>query len=174
MRGVPRTEPYPHGTENVDDALIARFEKWIEKQERGCWLWVGTNSKGYGSFTLGRKNGAPVSVRAHRFAYEVWVGVIPNGHHVHHRKEAGCVSKLCVNPAHLEALSAGEHILRHRGFASINASKTHCPKGHPYDEANTYRKPDGRRVCKACRLEAQREIDKRKKAERGKGKANRG
>jgi hypothetical protein len=32
------------------------------------------------------------------------------------------------------------------------ASKTHCPQGHPYDEANTYVHPvDGRRVCNGCR-----------------------
>ena len=35
-----------------------------------------------------------------------------------------------------------------------NASKTECPKGHPYDEENTitYKKPNGRfaRHCRAC------------------------
>lgn len=36
---------------------------------------------------------------------------------------------------------------RHEGPA--NASKTHCPQGHPYDEANTYVR-DGRRNCRAC------------------------
>lgn len=29
--------------------------------------------------------------------------------------------------------------------------KTHCPQGHPYDEANTYLTPAGWRQCKACR-----------------------
>lgn len=30
---------------------------------------------------------------------------------------------------------------------------THCPRGHSYDEANTYRKPYfGWRQCKACNL----------------------
>ncbi len=29
--------------------------------------------------------------------------------------------------------------------------KTHCPHGHPFDEANTYVDPQGRRHCKACR-----------------------
>lgn len=33
-----------------------------------------------------------------------------------------------------------------------NARKTHCPRNHPYDEANTYR-PPGRnaRLCRTCR-----------------------
>ena len=30
------------------------------------------------------------------------------------------------------------------------AIKTHCPRGHPYDVANTYRTSDGRRMCKEC------------------------
>ena len=37
-----------------------------------------------------------------------------------------------------------------------NKHKTHCPKGHPYDEKNTYVTPDGRRECRTCRTEASR------------------
>ncbi len=32
-----------------------------------------------------------------------------------------------------------------------NANKTHCPRRHPYDTANTYTRPDGSRECRACR-----------------------
>jgi len=36
-------------------------------------------------------------------------------------------------------------------------AKTHCPRGHPYDEQNTIVYPsDGRRRCRTCRREAQR------------------
>ena len=52
-----------------------------------------------------------------------------------------------------------------------NASKTHCPSGHPYDDANTYFVPSrpGGRYCLACRRireatknpEAQREYNRR-------------
>lgn len=31
-----------------------------------------------------------------------------------------------------------------------NASKTHCPRGHPYDSGNTYMHPNGGRVCRQC------------------------
>lgn len=27
---------------------------------------------------------------------------------------------------------------------------THCPRGHPYDAANTYRNKKGKRICRAC------------------------
>ena len=29
-------------------------------------------------------------------------------------------------------------------------AKTHCPQGHPYDEANTYIHKHGHRYCRAC------------------------
>jgi WhiB family transcriptional regulator, redox-sensing transcriptional regulator len=35
------------------------------------------------------------------------------------------------------------------------ASKTHCKHGHPYNAANTYYTPDGRRRCRTCLREAQ-------------------
>jgi WhiB family redox-sensing transcriptional regulator len=35
------------------------------------------------------------------------------------------------------------------------ASKTHCKRGHPFDAANTYYTPDGRRRCRTCLREAQ-------------------
>jgi WhiB family redox-sensing transcriptional regulator len=36
-----------------------------------------------------------------------------------------------------------------------HASKTHCKHGHPFDQANTYYAPDGRRRCRTCLREAQ-------------------
>jgi group I intron endonuclease len=30
---------------------------------------------------------------------------------------------------------------------------THCPRGHPYDEANTYFSKKGKRICRACNAE---------------------
>jgi WhiB family transcriptional regulator, redox-sensing transcriptional regulator len=35
------------------------------------------------------------------------------------------------------------------------ASKTHCKRGHPFNAANTYYSPDGRRHCRTCLREAQ-------------------
>lgn len=40
--------------------------------------------------------------------------------------------------------------------------KTHCPQGHPYDEANTYRTKDGKRQCRICRRNHGRRPEKRK------------
>jgi hypothetical protein len=37
----------------------------------------------------------------------------------------------------------------------FNAAKTHCLRGHAYDEINTYITRDGRRNCRACRRQKQ-------------------
>jgi hypothetical protein len=62
---------------------------------QGCWLWQGaTNGKpGYGKLHLadGKQE------LAHRYAYALWVGPIPDGLEVLHR----CDVKLCCNPHHL-------------------------------------------------------------------------
>lgn len=57
-----------------------------------CWVWVGAYSGSYGGFRVGDR-----VVGAHRFAYELWVGPIPEGLLVIH----DCDDSRCVNPAHL-------------------------------------------------------------------------
>lgn len=86
-------------------------------------------------------------VLAHRYAYELLVGPIPEGLHIDHL----CRVRLCVNPAHLEAVTCHENNRRSTSPTAVNAKKTHCPRGHEYTEENTYfAPPDGRRMCKPC------------------------
>lgn len=103
--------------------------------ESPCWLWQALIDRtGYGRF--GSRG------LAHRFAYEKFVGPIPEGFHLHHE----CHVRSCVNPAHLTPLSPSDHLRGHRP-----PPPTSCPQGHPYDEANTYLTRQGRRVCRICR-----------------------
>ncbi len=112
-----------------------------------CWLWpTKPNSKGY-CYTLedGRQ------LRAHRYVYEALVGPIPDGLVLDHL----CFVTTCVNPDHLEPVTARENALRARHWP--NAEKTHCAHGHPYDEANTFVwKRNGWRACKTCHRERRR------------------
>jgi len=50
----------------------------------------------------------------------------------------------------------------HRRKAQIawpekNPTRTHCRKGHRLTPENTYKRPDGRAVCKICKIETERE-----------------
>lgn len=108
----------------------------------GHWLWTGTlQPEGYGRIG---KAGRPIG--AHRLSYETFVGPIPEGLHIDHL----CRIPRCVNPVHLEPVTCAENMHRGTSPAALNARKTHCPHGHPYDEVNTRRRVDGSRACRAC------------------------
>lgn len=114
-----------------------------------CWIWPGTITDGYG-YMAGEHG---INRRVHRVSYELNVGPIPEGLQIDHVKSRGCTSRACFNPAHLEAVTCGENIRRGR---SHNGSKAACPQGHPYDDVNTARRPDGARYCKTCNRERAR------------------
>lgn len=60
-----------------------------------CWPWqAGKNERGYGLFWLRDRN-----VMAHRYAYELTYGPLPEGMLACHR----CDNPPCCNPAHLFA-----------------------------------------------------------------------
>ena len=129
----------------MDSNSLERFFSKVEKQEDGCWIWqAGKTSWGYGTFSLNSR-----SLPAHRASYEHFVGPIPKGLHVDHL----CEVRACVNPAHLEPVTIKENVRR---ASKGHAAKTHCPRGHEYDEANTYLWR-GNRVCRTCRYELGRE-----------------
>ena len=107
-----------------------------------CWLWQrGKTTAGYGTFRAAGQR----QVYAHRYAYQQVKGEIPGGLELDHL----CRTPACVRPDHLEAVTHRENMLRGNGRASLNASRTHCPKGHPYDLFNTEYTRVGRR-CKRC------------------------
>lgn len=110
----------------------------IEVNEAGCWVWQKyTTPKGYGR--IGR-------LRAHRVAFEVFRGTIPAGLEIDHL----CRVRNCVNPDHLEPVTGRENIMRSDAPPAINARKTECDKGHPFDNQNARVRPNGRRACRRC------------------------
>lgn len=110
-----------------------------------CWEWQGSKQAlGYGQ--VGWKGRVLV---AHRLAYTLTHGPIPEGMQVHHK----CNNPPCCNPSHLEAVTQKANILLSNGTAAKNARKQHCPRGHPYDDENTYYDTQGGRECRACRRE---------------------
>lgn len=130
-------------------SVACQLGSYSVQRPNGCIEWVGgLNWKGYGKVAIGGRTKV-----AHRVAYELLVGPIPDGLTLDHL----CRNRACVNPEHLEPVTNRENILRGTAPSAMNAAKTHCPQGHPYDEANTYVSAKGSRHCRQCHAERQRQ-----------------
>ncbi len=122
---------------------------WSKVDTTGeCWEWTAAKDRyGYGKFWIDGKR-----KKAHRVAYELEVGEIPQGLELDHL----CRNTACVRPDHLEAVTHKQNTLRGEGLSAQNARKTHCDSGHPFDDANTYVRRYGGRDCRTCNRERMR------------------
>ena len=120
------------------------FKKYYRISKSGCWLWLHyVNASGYGYWTKlinGRRH------LAHRVMYESRYGKIPTNLQLDHL----CRNRRCVNPDHLEPVTARENILRGVGLAAKNAAKKICKRGHKLSGRNIYN-CRGARHCRSCR-----------------------
>jgi hypothetical protein len=105
-----------------------------------CWEWTGTKAvQGYGVTTVGR-----TQWKAHRLIYEALGGPIPEGMTIDHL----CRNKICVNPDHLDVVSAVENVMRGYSPQAKHARKVYCQRGH--------RLPTSRH-CQTCANERHRQ-----------------
>lgn len=137
-----KTRNYPATKVRNGAPAKERLQRFIRVDTSGCWLWTGcTDGTGYAQMTIDYK-----SLKAHRVAYEAYVGPIPEGLQLDHL----CRVRHCVNPEHLEPVTALENMRRRPRYG--HGHETECPYGHPYDEANTYVGPmESHRQCRTCR-----------------------
>lgn len=141
--------------ENHRSSLLDRFMSHVEFHPGGCWLWKGSLYHGYGHFNIKGKYWL-----VHRASYFIFKGKdldsLPFDHMCHDPKickgGSDCPHRRCVNPAHLEYTTTKENSSRERAVhhARWQQAKTHCPQGHPYDDANTRITKTGGRACRAC------------------------
>lgn len=117
-----------------------------------CATWEHARSDGYGRFTIAFGRGRRAKKRtyqAHRMAYELLVGPIPEGLVIDHL----CRNRACVNPSHMEPVTRGENVRRgEAGRHGNHRRHARCKKrGHPLTGDNVLIEADGKRRCRACR-----------------------
>ena len=127
---LPTYKPIPESVRRYPDEFWSRVAIDMHDTD-ACFLWQGSQwSDGYGAFR---------GVAAHRIAYTLAKGEIPDGQTIDHT----CHRRECCNPLHLEAVSLSENIAR-RG----------CVVGPKYPArkrtATRYARRKARGVCVQC------------------------
>lgn len=145
-----------------------------------CWLWQGPTipHTGYGAFwPYGRAGGKQY---AHRYAYERWVGPIPEGmqlDHLCHTADVDCDWRVdcphrrCVNPAHLEPVTRSTQMRRRFHWLQHEDGSWECARGHLIDEDHGLTKKG---ACKKCfvvwRREWRRELGQERATEQARAR----
>lgn len=128
----------------MNDTTLIRFKAKVAVQD-ACWLWTGAkNDHGYGQLRVGGRSGR--TFYAHRLSYEHHVGPIPVGHDIDHL----CRTPACVNPAHLEAVTHRDNVMRGEAPRIVLSRTNRCLNGHSLSAPNVIFDRNGRRRCRTC------------------------
>lgn len=146
---LPSTKPHhPRWTGLAYERSIRNFWSHVVPAESGCWEWTASvNEGGYGI----TRSPYWWERYAHRLAWEMLRGRAPgkgSGYELDHQ----CRNRRCVNPEHLQILTVAENRAKR-----VYVIKSHCAKGHPKSGDNLYIDPKGRRTCRECVREANRQ-----------------
>lgn len=142
----------------MDHNTSQRFWSKVSYDDpNGCHTWTAGSSGGvkgnrYATFYIGR-----TMHYSARLAYADQVSEIPDGYLV----RQVCGNRMCVNPAHLEAVTHSDKSKKAPGGVGLlNRAKRRCPKGHEY----TGRDSSGARRCAPCRREASTRASRKHRA----------
>jgi len=155
--GAEPSTVHPPPVDDADTlALLERIQRnLVPEPNSGCWIWTAcVNRDGYGKISVSGRDRV-----AHRVAYELLVGPIPDGMQLDHL----CRTLACVNPEHLEPVTPGEN--QRRGYAA-RGPVSHCKNGHEFTPDNTYSRQRNEglvRECRQCHSERERDRRRRRK-----------
>lgn len=151
--------------ERISEALRGRrwptMRRSLLEHDHGddeCWPWQGYIRKrtGYGSAYPHGNGSTPTG--AHKAAWELLNGPVPPGKQLDHTchdyractLSADCPHRRCVNPHHLELVTPLVNSQRSGSPIAENGRKTHCKRGHEFNEQNTL--PHGNGYGRKCRI----------------------
>ncbi len=154
----------------IPGSVEERFWRFVSPEPNsGCWLWCGsTDKKGYGQLRI-RQRGAGALAYATHVSLRLHGRPIRDGMQACHH----CDVPACVNPDHLfigtqldnihDAMAKGRHVPPPNmlGIKRGHHLRTNCQNGHELSNDNVYVRPDGVRVCRACRMEHKRRMRRR-------------
>jgi hypothetical protein len=132
--------PRPIDLDELTPTLLGRFLSKVDKSAGplACLPWLGAKRQsGHGTFNIGNRH----YVLAHRLAYELEIGPIPEKLYLRHRCNRGS----CCNPAHLLPGTQAENVLdmvqsgRHWRMRAVVPKPTEfrsalAPQGRPVAE----------------------------------------
>lgn len=101
-----------------NDIQKDRVIKSINKHSSGCWIWGKSIRNGYGQISMNGK-----VTYAHRVAYAMFKGDIPEGLFVRHSNN--CISRACCNPDHLTLGTNADNMqdVRNAGYDKVVTGK---------------------------------------------------
>lgn len=130
LRRVKHTRVYA-----IPEVPSRARERFWSKVDRSaglfeCWPWTaGTDKAGYARYGDGKVFGTNI---AHRIAWMLTYGPIPEGLDIDHVRARGCRLRSCMNVYyHLEPVTHFENCRR-----GSQAQQTHCVNGHAFDGDN--------------------------------------
>lgn len=146
---------------SLDDMPWLERQFWSRVDTTGpCWIFTGSRSKNYGLISF-----AGQSYPMHRAVWEQLVGPIPDGMHLDHL----CRNTICCNPDHLEPVTPKENFRR---GVCLDTRKPRwfaheaCDRGHDINAEGALMWHGGKRRCRQCKNEYQREYQRQLRAKR--------
>jgi mRNA deadenylase 3'-5' endonuclease subunit Ccr4 len=121
-------------------------------QEGKCKLWKRYLDKdGYGFFYFRKK-----TRKAHRVAYFIANGAIPDGMVIDHL----CKNRNCVAIEHLRCVTKGQNTLENSSsLGAMNKMKQFCKLGHRFDKVYGTKKKQ--RYCSICENAKSKRLQKK-------------